>query len=144
LKLDEFDVKEYEHYEKVENGDWNVRLLSLLLMSWTETMAQFITPHFLAFASPTESHYSSSSHEENERIPDLDSSKLSKPFKNVLEQFAKNNVQMVIRCVSLPALLSSKFRGIIVQTQQEAIQQTALYRSRDTTCREFVSIRSTC
>jgi cell division cycle 14 len=24
LRLDEFDVKEYEHYEKVENGDWNV------------------------------------------------------------------------------------------------------------------------
>ena len=25
LKLDEFDVREYETYEKVEAGDWNVR-----------------------------------------------------------------------------------------------------------------------
>lgn len=24
LRLDEFDVREYEMYEKVENGDWNV------------------------------------------------------------------------------------------------------------------------
>lgn len=28
LKLDEFDVREYETYEKVENGDWNVGQLS--------------------------------------------------------------------------------------------------------------------
>lgn len=30
LKLDEFDVREYETYEKVENGDWNVSFFLFL------------------------------------------------------------------------------------------------------------------
>ncbi|KAG0144068.1 hypothetical protein CROQUDRAFT_80351 [Cronartium quercuum f. sp. fusiforme G11] len=37
LKLDEFDLKEYETFEKVENGDYN-----------------WLSPHFIAFASPVE------------------------------------------------------------------------------------------
>ncbi|KAH9813578.1 protein-tyrosine phosphatase-like protein [Melampsora americana] len=37
LKLDEFDLKEYECFEKVENGDYN-----------------WLSPHFIAFASPVE------------------------------------------------------------------------------------------
>ncbi|KAG0047165.1 cell division control protein 14 [Gryganskiella cystojenkinii] len=37
LRLDQFDVKEYEHYEKVVNGDFN-----------------WITPFFIAFAGPTD------------------------------------------------------------------------------------------
>ena len=35
LDLTTFDLESYEHYEQVQNGDWN-----------------WITPHFLAFASP--------------------------------------------------------------------------------------------
>ncbi|KAF9997368.1 Dual specificity protein phosphatase cdc14a [Entomortierella chlamydospora] len=35
LRLDQFDVKEYEHYERVSNGDFN-----------------WITPFFIAFAGP--------------------------------------------------------------------------------------------
>lgn len=37
LRLDQFDVKEYEHYECVSNGDFN-----------------WITPSFIAFAGPTD------------------------------------------------------------------------------------------
>ncbi|KFH73473.1 hypothetical protein MVEG_00689 [Podila verticillata NRRL 6337] len=37
LRLDQFDVKEYEYYESVSNGDIN-----------------WITPHFIAFAGPTD------------------------------------------------------------------------------------------
>ncbi|KAF9406144.1 cell division control protein 14 [Podila epigama] len=37
LRLDKFDVKEYEHYETVSNGDFN-----------------WITPDFIAFAGPTD------------------------------------------------------------------------------------------
>jgi len=37
LRLDQFDVKEYEHYERVVNGDFN-----------------WITPFFIAFAGPTD------------------------------------------------------------------------------------------
>ncbi|KAG0087074.1 cell division control protein 14 [Podila epicladia] len=37
LRLDQFDVKEYEHYESVSNGDFN-----------------WITPCFIAFAAPTD------------------------------------------------------------------------------------------
>lgn len=35
--LNEFSLEDYEYYEKVENGDWN-----------------WITPHFIAFASPVD------------------------------------------------------------------------------------------
>ncbi|PLW22882.1 hypothetical protein PCASD_17810 [Puccinia coronata f. sp. avenae] len=38
LKLEEFDLKEYETFEKVEHGDYN-----------------WLSPHFIAFASPVES-----------------------------------------------------------------------------------------
>lgn len=35
--MNEFDVEDYEFYEKVENGDWN-----------------WLTPNFIAFASPVD------------------------------------------------------------------------------------------
>ncbi|KAI3617503.1 hypothetical protein CBS9595_003412 [Malassezia furfur] len=40
LDLTTFDLEEYEHYEQVQNGDWN-----------------WITPQFLAFASPKDKAY---------------------------------------------------------------------------------------
>ena len=39
--MNEFNVEDYEHYEKVENGDWNL-----------------LTPNFIAFASPVEHAWS--------------------------------------------------------------------------------------
>ncbi|KAG0345758.1 cell division control protein 14 [Podila humilis] len=40
LRLDKFDVKEYEHYECISNGDFN-----------------WITPHIIAFSGPTDKTY---------------------------------------------------------------------------------------
>ena len=79
LKLDEFNIQEYEYFEKVENGDWN-----------------YITPHFLAFASPTESGYDGMQTGGKGKINALQP-KINKAFKNVLDHFEKNNVKMVIR-----------------------------------------------
>ena len=39
LKLDEFDVREYETFEKVENGDWNVRRVSESMRAVTDDAA---------------------------------------------------------------------------------------------------------
>lgn len=78
LKLDEFNIQEYEYYEKVENGDWN-----------------YITPHFLAFASPVEQGYEGATpakYKSNGLPP-----KIAKSFRNVLDYFEKNNVRMVVR-----------------------------------------------
>lgn len=97
LKLDEFNLSEYEYYEKVENGDWN-----------------FITPNFLAFASPVEAGYdheggsssSSSSSAPGHLSPSQSSTskgknapakKINKAFRNVLDYFETNNVKMVVR-----------------------------------------------
>lgn len=92
LKLDEFNLSEYEYYEKVENGDWN-----------------FITPNFLAFASPVEAGYenegSSTSSSAGHLSPSSSSSKgknapvkkINKAFRNVLDYFDNNNVKMVVR-----------------------------------------------
>ena len=38
--MNEFDVEDYEFYEKVENGDWN-----------------WLTPNFIAFASPVDPYF---------------------------------------------------------------------------------------
>jgi cell division cycle 14 len=92
LKLDEFNLQEYEYYEKVENGDWN-----------------YITPHFLAFASPLEAGFDESSTGSSVNLspvagqpgspkgkhPPLN--KVNKAFRNVLDYFEKNNVKMVVR-----------------------------------------------
>ena len=78
LKLDEFNLQEYEHYEKVENGDWN-----------------FLTPHFLAFASPVEQGYEPSSRAATG--PPAHLPKINKAFRNVLDYFEKNNVRTVVR-----------------------------------------------
>jgi len=82
LKLDEFNVSEYEYYEKVENGDWN-----------------YITPNFLAFASPVEQGYESATPGRNKAVtsPGGIQPKISRAFKNVLEYFEGNNVKMVVR-----------------------------------------------
>jgi cell division cycle 14 len=64
IDLTDFNLEEYERYERVDQGDFNV-----------------ISKDFIAFASPQQSK----------------SGSLNQPFKNVLEYFRKNDVQMVVR-----------------------------------------------
>jgi cell division cycle 14 len=100
--MNEFSVEDYEFYEKVENGDWN-----------------WLTPHFIAFASPVDANWLKREKEakENTRasatntstsrsgasLPPTSSSnlalqrKLPQPFLNCLDYFEKRNVKLVIR-----------------------------------------------
>jgi cell division cycle 14 len=64
IDLTDFNLEEYERYERVDQGDFNV-----------------ISKDFVAFASPQQSK----------------SGSLNQPFKNVLEYFQKNDIQMVVR-----------------------------------------------
>ncbi|GAA94135.1 uncharacterized protein L969DRAFT_86245 [Mixia osmundae IAM 14324] len=122
LKLEEFDVKQYEEFEKVENGDWN-----------------FITPHFLAFASPLQPGYKPPSTPSSApaATSGLSTSRLPKPFTNVLDHFPKLNVQLVIR-------LNKKLynEGYFVQ---KGISHLEMYFDDGTNptmdmCREFIDI----
>jgi cell division cycle 14 len=103
LDMNEFNVDDYEFYEKVENGDWN-----------------WLTPHFIAFASPMdpawvkkekEAKAGSSATSTTASRPTLTSSnsssstsskhalqrKLPQPFLNCLEYFEKRSVKLVVR-----------------------------------------------
>ncbi|VUC34457.1 unnamed protein product [Clonostachys rosea] len=85
--LDNFDLDMYEKYERVEHGDFN-----------------WITPHFLAFASPQDTPVAKIT-EESELFPLLpktiqdvsDHPTLSQPFKNVLSHFKEKNIGLVVR-----------------------------------------------
>ncbi|ODH26762.1 tyrosine-protein phosphatase cdcA [Paracoccidioides brasiliensis] len=84
--LKDFSLEEYEKYERVDMGDFN-----------------WITPHYLAFASPQ--------HQPVEPIPqntaeyaalpstisEVLSSDLPVPFKNVLSHFSSRNIGLVVR-----------------------------------------------
>lgn len=74
LKLDEFNLQEYEFYEKVENGDWN-----------------YLTPSFLAFASPMEQGYDGS------KAAGSPGGKVNRAFRNVLDHFEQHNIKVVVR-----------------------------------------------
>ncbi|KAF9879057.1 dual specificity phosphatase [Colletotrichum karsti] len=85
--LDNFDLDEYEKYERVEHGDFN-----------------WITPHFLAFASPQHTPVAKviEGTEEWDALPksmgQLDANKtLPQPFKNVLKHFTERNIGLVVR-----------------------------------------------
>jgi cell division cycle 14 len=92
LDMNEFDVEDYEFYEKVENGDWN-----------------WITPNFIAFASPMDTFWCKREKEAKEGKAlesALNSSassnlalqrKLPTPFLNCLDYFERRNVKLVIR-----------------------------------------------
>jgi cell division cycle 14 len=85
--LPEFDLEEYERYERVDQGDFN-----------------WLTPHFLAFASPQHAPvapiakssplYSTlpSTTEQVDNHPTL-----PQPFKNVLKHFHDRNIGLVVR-----------------------------------------------
>lgn len=85
--LENFDLDEYERFERVEHGDFN-----------------WVTPNFLAFASPQ--------HEPVAKIPETSDMwstvpktlaavdahpTLPQPFKNVLKHFSERNIGLVVR-----------------------------------------------
>ncbi|KAG7096662.1 hypothetical protein E1B28_004077 [Marasmius oreades] len=90
--MNEFDIEDYEFYEKVENGDWN-----------------WITPNFVAFASPVDQSWINQRKDSNNPTTgrsSLSSStssnlalqrKLPTPFLNCLDYFEKRNIQLVVR-----------------------------------------------
>lgn len=93
--LNEFDVNDYEFYEKVENGDWN-----------------WITPNFIAFASPVDpvwlKGHKDKEHSKSDAPPSSPirqtaskslalQRKLPTPFVNCLEYFEQKNIKLVVR-----------------------------------------------
>ena len=76
----------YEKYERVDMGDFN-----------------WVTPHFLAFASPQHHPIAPIPHNTPEyaslpsTVPEVFASRLPLPFKNVLAHFASRNVGLVVR-----------------------------------------------
>ncbi|KAK7061417.1 phosphoprotein phosphatase [Favolaschia claudopus] len=97
--MNEFSVEDYEYYEKVENGDWN-----------------WITPNFIAFASPVDTAWIKKEKEAKEIVKtngvagsSASSSssssgsglalqrKLPTPFLNCLDYFDKRNIKLVVR-----------------------------------------------
>ncbi|KAH8162599.1 hypothetical protein CIB48_g5649 [Xylaria polymorpha] len=85
--LDDFDLDEYERFERVDQGDFN-----------------WVSPHFLAFASPQYSPVARipESSEAFAALPktleevDLHPG-LPQPFKNVLRHFSERNIGLVVR-----------------------------------------------
>jgi cell division cycle 14 len=91
--MNEFNVDDYEHYEKVENGDWN-----------------WLTPNFIAFASPVDPNWIKREKETKENLkqsgpssaPSTGSNlalqrKLPTTFLNCLDYFEKRNIKLVVR-----------------------------------------------
>lgn len=83
LDLSQFNVDEYEYYEQVANGDWN-----------------WITPNFLAFASPNDRDYVAalkanggkplpSNAQMGRRLPPT--------FTNMIRYFRQRNIKLVVR-----------------------------------------------
>lgn len=87
IDLDNFDLDEYERFERVEHGDFN-----------------WVTPNFLAFASPQHTPVAKITEDSElfKLLPrDLDAvdahPTLPQPFKNVLTHFAERNIGLVVR-----------------------------------------------
>lgn len=89
INMNDFSLQEYEYYEKVENGDWN-----------------WITPGFLAFASPSDTIWIRQQREKTSAggansPPKLSTTsfnrKLPQPFQNCLDHFEERGVKLVIR-----------------------------------------------
>jgi cell division cycle 14 len=85
--LPQFDLEEYERYERVDQGDFN-----------------WLTPHFLAFASPQHTPVAPipTSSPLYATLPStLDAvdahPTLPQPFKNVLKHFSERNIGLVVR-----------------------------------------------
>lgn len=83
LDLSEFNLEEYEYYEQVQCGDWN-----------------WITPNFLAFASPNDREYVVALKAAGGK-PIRDGfrlgRKLSPVFTNTIKYFKERNIKLVVR-----------------------------------------------
>ncbi|KAK4942133.1 cell division control protein 14 [Elasticomyces elasticus] len=85
-QLKEFNLEEYERYERVDMGDFN-----------------WVSPQFLAFASPqsepvapipiTSPAYATLP----SCVPEIPNARISQPFKNVLTHFVQRDVGLVVR-----------------------------------------------
>ncbi|ORY65909.1 tyrosine-protein phosphatase CDC14 [Pseudomassariella vexata] len=102
--LDNFDLDEYERYERVEHGDFN-----------------WVTPDFLAFASPQHSPVAplAPGSDAYAMLPKtLDAVEahptLPQPFKNVLSHFSERNIGLVVRLNS-PLYSPSHFEALGIQ-----------------------------
>ncbi|KAH8675741.1 tyrosine-protein phosphatase CDC14 [Xylariales sp. PMI_506] len=102
--LDNFDLDEYEKYERVEHGDFN-----------------WVTPHFLAFASPQYSPVAKVDPNSDAwaMMPKTLSAVdlhpgLPQPFKNVLKHFSERNIGLVVRLNS-PLYSPSFFEALGIQ-----------------------------
>lgn len=102
--LENFDLDEYEKYERVEHGDFN-----------------WVTPHFLAFASPQHSPVTpvAEGTEAYAKLPKTLSAvdahpTLPQPFKNVLRHFSERNIGLVVRLNS-PLYCPSYFESLGIQ-----------------------------
>ncbi|KAL1964149.1 hypothetical protein VTN77DRAFT_7237 [Rasamsonia byssochlamydoides] len=84
--LKDFSLEEYERYERVDMGDFN-----------------WITPHFIAFASPQHQPVAPIPPNTPEyaalpsTVSEVLASKLPVPFKNVLAHFSSRNIGLVVR-----------------------------------------------
>ncbi|KAM6481015.1 protein-tyrosine phosphatase-like protein [Trichoderma sp. SZMC 28011] len=102
--LDNFDLDQYEMYERVEHGDFN-----------------WVTPNFLAFASPQHTPVAKIT-EDSDLYPLLprdvaaveDHPLLPQPFKNVLSHFTERNIGLVVRLNS-PLYSPSYFEALGIQ-----------------------------
>ncbi|KAL4402017.1 cell division control protein 14 [Malassezia pachydermatis] len=82
LDLTTFDLESYEHYEQVQNGDWN-----------------WITPHFLAFASPKDRAFMASlaaagpaaAASAAKRMP------VNPMLQSTVKYFQEHNISLVVR-----------------------------------------------
>lgn len=89
LDMSEFNVEDYEYYEKVENGDWN-----------------WLTPNFIAFASPVDANWIKREKDMQQDTTNASpvrpsntalQRKLPTPFVNCLDYFEKNGIKLVVR-----------------------------------------------
>ncbi|KPV72295.1 uncharacterized protein RHOBADRAFT_18487, partial [Rhodotorula graminis WP1] len=78
LDLSTFDLAAYEAAEKVETGDWN-----------------WITPGFVAFASPVEAGWSAGG--QTPKKGGAPGAKINRAFRNVLDEFESKGVKVVVR-----------------------------------------------
>ncbi|ETN43710.1 uncharacterized protein HMPREF1541_02869 [Cyphellophora europaea CBS 101466] len=85
-QLKEFNLEEYERFERVDMGDFN-----------------WVSPQFVAFASPQSEPTapipvnSPAYATLPSCIPEIASARINQPFKNVLSHFVQRNVGLVVR-----------------------------------------------
>lgn len=78
IDLHAFNLEEYEKYEHVEYGDFNV-----------------LTPDFIAFASPQEDARVLQLQQQQQQLQSR--THLNQPFRSVLKYFSEHDVQLVVR-----------------------------------------------